>query len=281
MRVLITGANGQLGQALTCALAPHYDLIPTTSASLDLTSRNAAEQIVAAGPELVIHAAAWTDVDGCARDPERAFLVNAIGTQHVALACQHLDVPLLYVSTNEVFDGRATEPYLEFDEPHPINAYARSKYAGEQYVRQLLRRFYIVRIAWLFGGARNFVRTIQRLAAEREHLRVVDDEIGNPTYAHDAAVAISRLIREPAFGTYHFVNEGYCSRYDFAREILRQSGMDGVTVEPIKLRDYDRASTPPAFSALRNFVGAVDLGIVLPPWQDALSRFLRGEPNSA
>jgi len=263
------------------ALASQHELIPTTSSNLDITSRSAADLIVAARPELVIHPAAWTDVDGCARDPDRALLVNALGTRNVALACQRLDVPLVYVSTNEVFDGRATEPYLEFDEPHPINAYARSKYAGEHYVRQLLRRFYIVRIAWVFGGPRNFVRTIQRLATEREHLRIVDDEIGNPTYAVDVAEAISRLVREPAYGTYHFVNEGYCSRYDFAREILRHTGMQGVSVEPIKLRDYPRASTPPSFTALRNFVGAVDLQIVLPPWQDALARFLRGEPDHA
>ncbi len=263
------------------ALASQHELIPTTSSNLDITNRSAADLIVAARPELVIHPAAWTDVDGCARDPDRALLVNALGTRNVALACQRLDVPLVYISTNEVFDGRATEPYLEFDEPHPINAYARSKYAGEHYVRQLLRRFYIVRIAWVFGGPRNFVRTIQRLATEREHLRIVDDEVGNPTYAVDVAEAISRLVREPAYGTYHLVNEGYCSRYDFAGEILRQTGMQGVSVEPIKLRDYPRASTPPSFTALRNFVGAIDLQIVLPPWQDALARFLRGEPARA
>jgi dTDP-4-dehydrorhamnose reductase len=138
----------------------------------------------------------------------------------------------------------------------------------------LLSRFYIVRIAWVFGGPRNFVRTILRLADERPLLRVVDDEIGNPTYAVDVAGAIARLIHEPAYGIYHFVNEGYCSRYDFAREILRQAGREAVPIEPIKLRDYERPSTPPSFSALRNFVGASDLGITLPPWQDALARFL-------
>ena len=259
-------------------LAPEHDLIPTTSADLDITHATAADQIVAARPDLVIHPAAWTNVDGCAQDPDRALVVNGLGTRRVALACQRLDVPLVYVSTNEVFDGRATMPYHEWDAPHPINAYAQSKLVGEHYVRELLNRFYIVRIAWVFGGERNFVRTMQRLAAEQDTLRVVDDEIGNPTYALDAAEAIRRLIREPAYGTYHFVNEGYCSRYDFAREILRQSGRDDVRVEPIKLKDYPRPSTPPPFTALRNFVGAVDLGIVLPPWQDALARFLHGEP---
>ena len=279
MRILITGASGQVGQALMSKLTQRHEVVPTTSATLDITSRDAADRIVAARPELVIHPAAWTNVDGCARDPDRAMIVNGLGTRHVALGCQRLDIPLVYISTNEVFDGEATAPYLELDAPRPINAYARSKYAGEQYVELLLRRFYIVRIAWVFGAERNFVRTIQRLASERDRLTVVDDEIGNPTYAGDVAEAISRLVDERAYGIYHLVNEGYCSRFEFAREILRQSGFDHVHVEPIKLRDYARASTPPAFTALRNFVGAADLDIVLPPWQDALTRFLLAGPH--
>ncbi len=275
MRILITGSNGQVGQELIGALTPHHQLIPTTSAILDIASSAATERIVAERPDLVVHPAAWTDVDGCARDPDRALLVNGLGTRHIALACRQLDVPMLYISTNEVFDGRASEPYLEWDAPNPINPYARSKYAGEHFVRELLPRFYIVRVAWVFGGQRNFVRTILRLASERERLTVVDDEIGNPTYAVDLAAAVARLIHVPAYGTYHLVNEGYCSRYGFAREILRQAGLEHVRVEPIKLRDYQRASTPPAFGALRNFVGAQDLALVLPPWQDALGRFLQ------
>jgi dTDP-4-dehydrorhamnose reductase len=275
VRILITGSNGQVGQALVRVLSPDHTLIATTSATLDITAREAEGQIVAARPDLVIHPAAWTNVDGCAQDPDRAYLINGLGTRRVALACQRLDVPLVYVSTNEVFDGSATEPYLEWDRPAPINAYARSKYLGETYVRDLLHRFYIVRIAWVFGGQRNFVRTIQRLATERDHLRVVNDEIGNPTYAEDVAIAIARLIQEPAYGIYHLVNEGYCSRYDFAREIIRQIRADHIQVEPIRLAEYARASTPPPFTPLRNFVGANDLDIVLPPWQDALTRFLQ------
>ena len=277
MRILITGANGQVGQALTRTLTPHHQIIPTTSANLDITGRAATEQIVAERPDFVIHPAAWTDVDGCARDPDRALLVNGLGTRHVALACRQLDVPLLYISTNEVFDGRAIKPYLEWDTPNPINAYAHSKYAGEYFVRELLPRFYIVRVAWVFGGPRNFIRTILRLAAERDHLTIVDDEIGNPTYASDLAHAVSRLIGTAAYGTYHLVNEGYCSRFEFAGEILRQSNLEHVYVAPIKLRDYRRASTPPAFGALRNFVAAHDLDLVLPPWQDALARFLQAD----
>jgi dTDP-4-dehydrorhamnose reductase len=249
-------------------------VVPASSSTLDVADRRATQQIVDAQPDVVVHSAAWTDVDGCARDPERAYAVNGLGTRHVALACRELDIPLIYISTNEVFSGTSTEPYYEWDQTGPINAYARSKLAGEFFVREILTRYSIVRTAWVFGGTRNFVRTILRLAAERPSLRVVADEIGNPTYADDVANALARLVHEPVYGTFHFVNEEYCSRYDFACEILLQAGMRTTPVEPIMLAEYVRASTPPPFAALHNTVGR-DHGIVLPPWQDALARFLQ------
>ena len=141
VRILITGANGQVGVELVRRLQREHELIPTTSEQLDITNRRALDQIVAFRPDLLIHPAAWTNVDGCAQDPDRAYTVNGLGTRRVALACQQLDIPMVYVSTNEVFDGGASEPYLEWDEPRPINAYARSKLLGEHYVRMLLRRF--------------------------------------------------------------------------------------------------------------------------------------------
>ncbi len=273
VRILITGAQGQVGQALVAALRNH-DLIATNHATLDISDPSVAGQIAELQPDLVIHPAAFTNVDGCARDPDRALRINGLGTKHVALACQQLDIPLVYISTNEVFDGRANQPYTEFDIPRPINAYGQSKWVGEQVVQQLLRRFYIVRIAWVFGGERNFVRTMLRLAQERAELAVVDDEIGNPTYAPDVAHAVARLIEQPAYGIYHFVNEGYCSRFEFAGELLRQAGYSHIQLKPIKLAEYKRDSTPPPFSALRNFVGATDLGLQLRPWQAALAEFL-------
>ncbi len=273
MRILLTGAEGQVGQALAHALAPHHDLIATTHTTLDISDFATVQQVETLSPELVIHPAAFTNVDGCALDPLRAYLVNTLGTKHLALACQALDIPLVYISTNEVFDGQQRTPYYEWDAPRPINAYARSKWGGERMVEQLLRRFYIVRIAWVFGGARNFVRTILRLAHERPSLQIVNDEWGNPTYAADVATAVAQLIQVPAYGTYHFVNDGHCSRYEFAAEILRQSGLT-TPIAPITLADYTRASTPPPFTALHNVVGAHDLGITLPSWQSALQTYL-------
>jgi len=279
MRIFVTGYKGQLGRALRAALAGHT-LAGCDLPELDVTDRGGIRAAIAEfAPDVVIHAAAWTDVDGCARDPEEAYRVNALGTQNVALACAARDAALVYVSTNEVFDGRRTEPCREWDAPNPINPYGRSKAAGEWFTRHLLNRFYIVRTAWLYaGGGRNFPHRIIELADEvltgqRDGLRVVSDEIGNPTYAPDLAAAIADLIHSEAYGVYHLTNAGFCSRYEFATAILQMSGRADVPIEPITLDDYDRASTPPRFAPLANTAAAA-LGIVPRPWQDALKEFL-------
>jgi dTDP-4-dehydrorhamnose reductase len=277
MRVFITGCKGQLGRALYAALAEHT-LAGCDLPELDITDRSAIGAAIADfGPDVVIHTAAWTDVDGCAREPERAYRVNALGTQNVALACAACGAAMAHVSTNEVFDGTATEPYREWDPPQPINPYARSKAAGEWFVRHLLSRFYVARTAWLYAsGGRNFPHRMVELADERGTLRVVTDEVGNPTYAPDLASAIATLVQTGAYGVYHLTNAGYCSRYDFAREILRISGRGHVPIEPITLDDFQRASTPPRFAPLAN-IAAAALDIELRPWQEALEEFLKSE----
>ncbi len=279
MRIFITGYKGQLGQALYAALAEHT-LDGCDLPELDITDQQAIGAAVADfGPDVVIHAAAWTDVDGCARDPDKAYRANALGTQNVALACAACDAAMVYVSTNEVFDGTATEPYREWDPPHPINPYARSKAAGEWFVRHLLNRFYIVRTAWLYApGGRNFSNPhrIIQLAGERGALKVVTDEVGNPTYALDLAAAIAALIQTDAYGVYHLVNAGHCSRYDFVREVLRIGGREHVPVEPITLDDFPRASAPPRFAPLANTAAAA-LDITLRPWQEALAEYLESQ----
>jgi dTDP-4-dehydrorhamnose reductase len=274
MRVFITGAKGQLGRALQSHL--ECDVVfPADLPECDVTDRACVMQAVGEfKPDLVIHAAAMTDVDGCARDPDAAYRSNALGTQSVALACQAARCPLLYISSNEVFDGTKPEPYLEFDATNPINTYGRSKLAGEVFVRDLLTQFYIVRLAWLYGqGGNHFVRKIIRRADEQGRLRVVADEVGSPTYAEDVAEAVRQLIYTGAFGVYHLVNEGIASRFDFACEILRRAGRGHVPVEPIKLADYPRPSTPPPYTPLRNFCGAAQ-GISFRPWQDALAEYI-------
>ncbi len=285
MRIFVTGNKGQLGRALYQALSAQDNILSGCDLpELDITDRNAITVAIRDfAPDVVIHAAAWTDVDGCARDPGRAYLVNAIGTQNVALACAECDAVMLYVSTNEIFDGTAAEPYCEWDCPNPINPYARSKAAGEWFVSHLLTRFYITRTAWLYAvGGRNFSnpRRIIELADERGELKVVSDEVGNPTYAPDLAWAIARLVQTGAYGIYHLVNSGYCSRYEYVCRVLQLAGRSHIPVTPISLSDFSRASTPPRFAPLAN-IAAAALGITLRPWQEAVEEFLTSTAGPA
>lgn len=274
MRILITGNKGQLGQALEWALAEHT-LAGIDLPEVDIGNREALFAAVqAAQPELVIHTAAYTDVEGCARDPALAYRVNALGTQNVALACQETGAALVHISTNEVLGGDNPAGYEEWMPLNPGNPYARSKAAAEVFVRRLLPRAYIVRIAWAFApGGRNFVHAILSRARADGALRVVADEIGNPTYMNDVAAALGQLITTGQFGVYHFVNSGACSRWEFANEILRLAGLDGVANQPILGAEFRRKSTPPRFGALHNIAGAA-LGITLRPWQEALAEYI-------
>jgi len=276
MRLFITGIRGQLGRTLQATLTGH-EVTGIDLPECDIAHRPSIEAAIKdAAPDVVIHCAAMTDVDGCARDPLAAYRANGLGTQNVALACQTLGAPMLHISTNEVFDGAAGRPYTEFDALNPINAYARSKLAGEWYTRHLLTRFYIVRIAWLYAlGGRNFTNPhrIVQLADKHGRLRVVTDEVSSPTYAIDLAQAIAQLVASGQYGVYHFTNEGSCSRFDYVSEVLRLSGRSTVTVEPTTLAAFERDSTPPPFAPLANVAGAA-IGIRLRPWQEAVAEFL-------
>ncbi|MBL7184440.1 MAG: dTDP-4-dehydrorhamnose reductase [Anaerolineae bacterium] len=278
MRIVITGHKGQLGRALQEVLK-RETLFGLDLPEHDITDRQAVIQAIADfAPQVVIHAAAMTDVDGCERDPDAAYRINGLGTQNVALACQRCGAAMVYVSTNEVFDGTKGEPYLEFDQTNPINAYGRSKLAGEFFTRTLLNRFYIVRTAWLYAqGGSNFVTKMIHLANDRGELRVVADEISSPTYAPDLAEAIAKLIRTDHYGIYHFTNQGVCSRHDFAIKILELAGRGRVPVHPITSDQYARASAPPPYAPIRNFCAATALGITLRPWEEALQAYFDAE----
>lgn len=275
MRIAITGANGQLGQLLCAVFGQRHEIIPLSRAELDIEQPAAVDQLVATQAELVLHPAAFTNVDGCARDPQRAYRANALGTKYVALACRRLNAPLVYISTNEVFDGAAERAYYEYDRPNPINAYGWSKWCGEQIARELHSQVYVARVAWLYGGERNFVRTVLRLANERTELNMVEDEVGTPTHAGDVARALEQLVATKHFGTYHIVNEGACSRYEFAAEALRLAGKASFPLTPIALADFKRDSVVPPFTPLRNEAAAA-IGIQLRPWQEALAEFVAG-----
>jgi dTDP-4-dehydrorhamnose reductase len=275
MRVVITGHNGQLGRRLQDAFSEHETLgldLPDD----DITDSGISTAIAAYHPDLVLHTAAYTDVDGCEGDPVKAFRVNAIGTQNVALGAHQAGAALLYVSTNEVFDGSRRDLYREWDQPSPLSVYARSKWAGEQIVRDLSHYFYIVRVAWLFGpGGANFVTKILAAAERNGALRVAADEFGNPTYAPDVAAAVAKLVVTGRYGIYHLVNAGFCSRYELAREIMRLAGRPDLPITPILNAEWPRPSRPPLHAILANTAGMAS-GITLRPWQEALAEYVAG-----
>lgn len=278
MKLLITGASGRLGSALQKRLEREHEVIGTDIDTLDVRDFAAVRaRMTDENPSFVVHAGAWTDVDGCAEDPDRALQINGYGTQNVAVAAAQVGAPILYVSTNEVFDGQAGRSYREYDRPNPINAYGYSKWVGEQAVQTLHPRHYIVRTSWLFAhGGRNFVQAILAAAQKHPALRVVTDEIANPTYTEDLADAIVRLIATERYGVYHLVNEGSVSRWGFARAILDQAGYADKVIERISIKQWARASTPPAYAGLTNSA-ATQLGVQLRPWTEALAAFLHTE----
>ena len=277
MRVLITGGRGQLGRELQRALRlqrERPEFLALDLPELDVTDADAVERAIGqAKPDLVIHAAALTDTSLCEEDEALAMRVNAQGTLHVAEACRRIDAAMVYVSTNEVFDGARREPYGESDEPNPISAYGRSKLEGERLVRETLPQHYVVRTAWLYAeGGNNFPAKILRAAEGRRELSVVTDEVATPTWARDLAAAIIRLAGHPAYGVYHLTNDGWCSRYEWAAEVLRLAGRADVALRPITSAEYSVGPPKPPFSALRN-EAAARLGITLRPWQEALGDY--------
>ena len=276
-----------LGRDLVTHLEPRHEVVPTAREDADVTDAHLiGEAIDRAKPEIVIHCAAFTAVDDCETQPERAFHVNARGTRNVALVCRRRGCGMVYVSTDYVFDGEKSSPYLETDKPNPINVYGQSKLEGEESVRELLEgpteasRAWIVRVSWLFGPlGKNFVRAILERAKRGEALRVVDDQVGAPTYTMDAAEKIEQIVGQAEPGTYHVTNQGHCSWFEFAAETVRQARAAGrLRLDPpmfsIGSAELKRAARRPRNSRLANSrLEAAGLGL-LPPWQDALGRYL-------
>ena len=282
MRILITGGAGQLGTALQTELTQH-ELFPIDLPEVDITDREALFASVAeTKPDLIIHCAAYTNVDGCAKDPALAYKVNGLGTQNVALACQKFGATMLHISTNEVFAGDNPAGYEEWMPLSAVNPYGRSKAAAEVHVKNILSKFYIVRLSWLFApGGRNFIHAILDRARSTGQLRVVTDEIGCPTYSVDLAKAIGQLIETEQYGIYHFVNSGSCSRWAFANEILQLAGLTEVVNTPILGKEFKRPSTPPPFGTIHNIAGKA-IGIELRPWQEALADYMQNNtPTSS
>lgn len=274
----IIGANGQLGSDLVEVFKE--EAIPLTHQDLDVTDTESMEILKKAKPDAVINTAAYVRVDDAEFEVEKAFQVNAVGALNVAKACNELNAINVYISTDYVFDGAKGKPYEEGDSPNPINVYGLSKYAGEIFTRNYSRRYYIIRVASLYGkaGARgkggNFVNFMIEKAKKGEEIKVVDDMFMSPTYTKDVAEMLRIFLKtKPEFGVYHMVNEGYCSWYGFAKEIFKILGWD-VEVKPIKSNELKRPAKRPSFSALRN-EKLEKLGLKMRNWREALKDYLR------
>lgn len=287
-KILVTGAEGQLGVALTRELGERFVLTAMGKAALDIRNRKAVERTLETlRPAAVLHCAAWTDVDACEDDPELAVAVNTIGARNVASACAKVDSWMLYFSTDYVFDGRADRPYREIDEATPINVYGRSKLAGEEAVAVAGCRYSIIRTSWLYGSTgRNFIRSIVRTARERlrttesvRPLPVVNDQVGCPTWVNDLAAQTQRILDRDLTGRFHAAAHGHCSRYELASMILDRLSVP-VAVEPCTSQQGGRRAARPSFSALDN-ARLREAGCdVMRPFADAVAEFLDREKDT-
>lgn len=282
MKVLVTGANGQLGTDL-CKVLRDFELIPLTHKDIEISDMNSVKQAFNKHkPDIIINTAAYVRVDDCETEQDKAFLINALGARNVAVVAQELGARLIHISTDYVFGGEAeprTTPYTEFDTPVPLSIYGKSKLAGENLVRHFCLRHFIIRVSGLFGTAGssgkggNFIETMLRLAREHDELRVVKDQVFSPTYTRDLARKIAQLMTTEYYGIFHITNRGACSWYEFTTEILKLAGIT-TPVVPITSDQYPQKARRPRYSVLDNshlrLLGMDDMTT----WQGALREYM-------
>jgi dTDP-4-dehydrorhamnose reductase len=279
MKILVTGYKGQLGyDVVNEATSRGIQAIGVDIDEMDITNQEQVNTVIKSGNyDAVVHCAAWTAVDK-AEEPElfeTVKKVNATGTKYIADVCEELDIPMMYFSTDYVFDGEGTTPWNEYDERHPLNVYGLTKAQGEEFVEKLKKHF-IIRIAWVFGkNGNNFIKTMLRLGKERGAVSVVNDQVGNPTYTYDLAKLVVDMIQTDKYGKYHATNSGdFISWYDFACEIFKQAGMD-VKVTPVDSNQFPAKAKRPKNSRMNQTELDKNGFNRLPAWQDALERYLK------
>lgn len=277
MKILVTGVKGQLGyDVVNEAESRNITAVGVDIEEMDITNAEQVESVIKEGNyDAVVHCAAWTAVDKAEECVDACRKVNALGSENIAKVCEELDIPMMYFSTDYVFDGKGETPWNEYDERHPLNIYGQTKYEGELAVEKLKKHF-IVRIAWVFGkNGNNFIKTMLRLGKERGAVSVVNDQIGSPTYTYDLAKLVVDMIQTDKYGTYHATNEGLCSWYEFACEIFKQAGMNDVEVTPVDSNAFPVKATRPKNSRMNKTELDKNGFNRLPSWQDALNRYLK------
>lgn len=276
MKLLVTGVKGQLGHDIVNECNNrNIEAVGVDVEEMDITDAGKVAEVIKSGNyNAVIHCAAWTAVDKAEDEVELCTKVNVDGTRNIANICKELDIPMMYFSTDYVFDGQGETEWKEYDERHPLNVYGQTKYEGELIVESLPKHF-IVRIAWVFGiNGNNFIKTMLRLGKERGAVCVVDDQIGSPTYTYDLSKLVVDMIQNDKYGIYHATNEGLCSWYEFACEIFKQAGMS-VEVTPVDSNAFPAKAKRPNNSRMSKAMLDKNGFGRLPTWQDALSRYLK------
>ncbi len=277
MRVLVTGAKGQLGYDVMNELAKRgHEGIGVDVEEMDITKPELVEKVITeSNVDVVMHGAAYTAVDAAEDNEELCRRINAYGTENIAKVCKKLDLPMVYISTDYVFDGQGERPWEPDDDRDPLNVYGQTKYEGELAVQNNLEKFFIVRIAWVFGvNGKNFIKTMLNLSKNHDTITVVNDQIGSPTYTYDLARLLVDMMETDKYGFYHATNEGLCSWYEFAVEIFRQAGIE-MNVIPVTSAEYKTAKAKRPFNSRMNKDKLDAMGFErLPAWQDALSRYL-------
>lgn len=277
MKVLVTGVKGQLGYDVVNELIGRgIEAVGVDIEEMDITDRaGVADVIKAAAPDAVIHCAAYTAVDAAEENEELCRRVNAEGPRNIAMVCRDLDIKMIYISTDYVFSGQGERPWEPDDKREPQSVYGQTKYEGELAVQELLDKYFIVRIAWVFGiNGKNFVKTMLNLAENHDTIRVVNDQFGSPTYTYDLAKLLVDMVITEKYGVYHATNEGICSWYEFACAIFREAGIS-VNVIPVTTEEYGAKAKRPANSRM-NKDKLTEMGFEkLPSWQDALKRYVQ------
>ena len=279
MRVLVTGVKGQLGYDVVNELTKRgIESVGVDLEEMDITDKEACDRVITeAKVDAVIHCAAYTAVDAAEDNVEVCRKVNAGGTRNIAEVCKKLDIKMMYISTDYVFGGQGTRPWEPDDERDPLNVYGQTKYEGELAIEENVKKFFTVRIAWVFGvNGKNFIKTMLRLGKERGAVSVVDDQIGSPTYTYDLARLLVDMIQTEKYGRYHATNEGLCSWYEFACEIFRAAGMNEVKVTPVPTSGYPASKAKRPMNSRMSKEKLSDNGFErLPVWQDAVARYLK------
>lgn len=276
-KIIITGCNGQLGRAINKELAGNteYSLINTDVAELDITNIDDVLKLARAEkPYAIINCAAHTNVNACETDVDNAYKINAIGPRNLSIAATEVDAKMIQISTDYVFEGNATKPYIEFDTTNPQGMYGATKLAGENFVREFANKYFMIRTAWLYGDGKNFVKTMLQLSETHDKVTVVKDQFGTPTSAKELAKAIIYLLPTDNYGTFHGTCEGYCSWADFAKEIFRLAGKT-TKVKPCTTSEYPTPAVRPAYSVLENYMFKLTTDFKFANWEDAIAEYMK------